>query len=500
MTIGLPVSRLIQTSVSLSPQAAQYANLSTPLIMGESAIIDTNSRLRLYTGLTAVAADFGTTAPEYLAAQAFFSQSPQPTSVLIGRWAHAASSGVLIGESLTTAQQALTVWQAFTAGQFKIQVDGAASPVSVTCGSMAGVTNLNGVATIINAALTTATVGATCVWNATYNRFQFTSATTGTTSKVKPLTAGVSNDISAALGCTAATGATEVDGIAAESAVTAVTIMDGLATSWYGLSTDASPDLVDADIEAISAYVQGSSNPHIYGFTTSEAAAINPSATSDVGYVLSTGTEPTRSFGCYSSQTPYESCSVLGRLATVNWQGVSTAINLMYQQMPGVTPENLQSSQAASLDAKRYNYVPVYNNGASFLENGWMLGPAYIDEIVGMDWLANQVQTNVFNVLAGAITKVPQTDAGNHQLATAAATACQQGVTNGLLAPGAWNSGALSTQGISAVASAGYFVYQPPVATQSVPGRAARQSVVFQIAAKLAGAIDSADLIISVNR
>lgn len=45
------------------------------------------ARIRFYTSLTAVADDFATTDPEYLAAQACFAQSPSPTQVAIGaKW------------------------------------------------------------------------------------------------------------------------------------------------------------------------------------------------------------------------------------------------------------------------------------------------------------------------------------------------------------------------------------------------------------------------------
>src|SRR5258708_30426385 len=104
---ALPISRLINVSVNLSPAAAQSQSVIHLLILGSSTVIDVVSRLRSYLTLSAVATDFGTAAAEYLAAVLWFQQSPQPVSLLIGRWAKTASSGQLFGGALSVAQQAL---------------------------------------------------------------------------------------------------------------------------------------------------------------------------------------------------------------------------------------------------------------------------------------------------------------------------------------------------------------------------------------------------------
>ena len=79
MANGLPVSRLINVTINMSPLAAQGANLNTALLLGSSAVIDTGERMRSYGGIDAVAADFGMTAPEYRAALLYFQQTPQPS-------------------------------------------------------------------------------------------------------------------------------------------------------------------------------------------------------------------------------------------------------------------------------------------------------------------------------------------------------------------------------------------------------------------------------------
>jgi hypothetical protein len=64
----------------------------------------------------------------------------------------------------------------------------------------------------------------------------------------------------------------------------------------------------------------------------------------------------------------------------------------------------------------------------------------YIDQVLNQIWFVNTIQRNVFNVLATTRTKIAQTDAALEILTKAIRQVCNQGITNGYLAPGTWNS------------------------------------------------------------
>jgi len=83
---NLPVSNLVNVEVNLGPTPAQAQSLSNLLVLGSSGVIDTTQRVRSYSTLTAVEADFGTTTPEYFAAVEWFEQKPQPGILYIGQW------------------------------------------------------------------------------------------------------------------------------------------------------------------------------------------------------------------------------------------------------------------------------------------------------------------------------------------------------------------------------------------------------------------------------
>ena len=365
MTQGLPVSRLVSVTVNLSPIAASYANFNTLLIMGNSNVINVTDRIRLYQTLAAVATDFGTSAPEYLASSLYFGQTPQPQTLYIGRWAQAATQGLLLGGPLTATQQLIATWQAVTNGGFKIAINGGAQ-TNITGLNFSAAANLNAVATIINTALTAATVAAQVTWNSTYNQFTFATTATGATAAVAalvPPTAGT--DISGTAGGfllgSSTTLSEIVNGIAAESAVASVAILDGVRQQWYGLMF-ASASIVDSDHLAIAAYIEGDGPtlPHIYGLTTAEAAAITSNDSTSIGYQLKQ-LGYNRTFYQYSTQNSYAVASIFGRAFPVNFTANNSTITLMYKQEPGVTPEPLTASQASALDSNNYNYFTAFN-------------------------------------------------------------------------------------------------------------------------------------------
>lgn len=183
MGASIDVSDIVNFTVVVSPTAIPYSNFGLPCIAGASSVIDVNQRVRSYSTLTGVAQDFGTSAPEYLAAVPYFSQTPQPNQLLIGRFAQTATAGLLHGATLTASQQILTNFTAITTGAFNITIDGV--PKSISGLNLSTALNLNGVASLIQTALQAQFASSTVTWGGTYYpRFDIKSGTTGAASSV----------------------------------------------------------------------------------------------------------------------------------------------------------------------------------------------------------------------------------------------------------------------------------------------------------------------------
>lgn len=499
MSAGLAVSDVVNVQVSLSPVAVGMRNFGAALIAGDSDVIDVRQRLRQYASLEEVAVDFGTSLPEYKAAAIHFSQVPQSNLLFIGRWARTATAGILHGRSLSASERTLSVFTAITAGSFKIAIDG--SDVSITGLNFSAATNLNGVAAIIADKLNTAKAGSSCTWDATYNRFNIISGTTGSSSTLGyGLAATSGTAIAGILGIAESIDTpAPIDGEAAETAVQAAEALANASSKWYALEWACSTFPSNSAYLDVSALIEGLSIRRVHGITITNSGAKDPLVSGslpeqlrDLGY--------NSTFCQYSSTNPYAIASLWARFSTVDYEAQNTTITAKFKIEPGVVAENLTETEAATLKSRNCNVFVNYQNDSAIIQEGVMSGGWYIDERVGLDWLQNAVQTDVFNLFYTTPTKIPQTDAGTHVITTTIANTLNRARNNGLIAEGQWNGPPLGQIRTGDVVPGGYYIYAPLVSTQSQADREARKSVTIQVLAKLAGAVHSANVIISANR
>ena len=607
MSLQLDISDIVPVSVIVSPLAAPYSNFGTMMVMGSSDVIDVTQRYRQYANINQVLGDFTNTSPEYLAALNYFSQSPSPSLLYIGRWAQSATSAKLHGGILAAAAQLLANFTSVTTGGFAIHMDGL--PRSITALNFSAQTNLNGVAAQIQTKLAALVSGSTCVWNSTYSRFEITDGSTGVTSVLgygKPptstgyvgfagmpsandtvtfngtvvtfvtsgatgnqvnlvagnvpgtiaallaflngsadtqlvkftyysdgvsklyveaaasgaggdsltlakngtnlsvsaatLSGGTATDVSALLALTAATGAlAPVAGMAAESCLSGAQALANASSQWYALMVATATPPSDSDNIAIAAYILASNRQRIYCITIQSTTCLDPSQTADLASVLAASRNK-RVFWQYSSSNAYAVASLFGRAATVNFAANNSTITLMFKQEPGITPESLTETQAATIKAKGGNVFVNYDNNTAILQPGQMSNGYFMDEVHGLDWLSNAIQTDVFNLFYQSSTKIPQTDSGVHLVVNQINDTLSRAVANGLVAPGVWNAGGFGQLLQGNTLSSGFYVYAPPIATQSQADRETRACPPIQIAAKLAGAIHSTPIVLNVNR
>jgi hypothetical protein len=488
---ALSVSDIVVVELNISPTAAAQRNFGSLLIMGDSGVINTQDRYRLYASAAGVAADFGANAPEALAADIYFDQTPQPAQVYVGAWARTATHGSLLGEVLGATQEILSNFTGIVNGAMGISVDG--TPHALATLNFSAQTNLNGVAAVVQTALSGA---ATCIWDSVNNQFVVKSSTTGTASIVSPATApGSGTDVSGLLGLTAADGAESVNGIAAETFAAACAVMTSLTSAWYGIMCAAAAPPSDNDYIAAAAVIQGSTVSRIMGITTQESATLQQSSTTDLASLL----KQRRAFVMYSSSSPYACAAIFGDAFTVDFDGSDTMITLKFKQAGGVVAETLSETQAAVLKAKNCNVFVEYNNDTAIIQEGVMSDGTFFDIVHGADWLVNDIQTNAFNTMLQS-PKIPQTDQGVDILLCTVSNALDQSVTNGYVAPGVWTGPPFGSIKTGQTLPKGYYVFAPAIATQSTADRGARKAPKITAGIKLAGAIHSADIGLNVNQ
>lgn len=490
---GLSVNRLVNVTVNLSPIAAARRGFGVLMVAGDSDVIDGLERYRSYTDIDSVALDFGTSAAEYVAASLYFGQSPKPQTLMIGRWLRTATAGFVKGAVLTTAEQSMTVWTAITTGSMKITIDGVLKTLSSL--DFHAQTNLNGVATVITTALSSA---GTCTWDG--SRFRITSATTGVTSIVtyaEPTGSGT--DISALLKLTSTTAVGVVAGYAAETPVACATALADKSSAWYGLSFAAATTPTDDQLVDVAAFIETTTVSRILGITATNITTLESTTTTDIASRLKALLYK-RSVVVYSTASSYAVVSMMARAFSVNFAANRSTITLMYKTLPGIIAETLTETQAQVLQSKNCNVYVNYNNDTAIVQYGVMSSGAYFDEIHGLDWASDAIQNAAYNLLYTSGTKIPQTEAGINQIVTTISGVCNEAVNNGLIAGGTWNADGFGQLQRGQYLKEGYYIYAQPLALQAQADREARKSPPIQVAFKLAGAVHQIDVIVSVNR
>ncbi|MCL6442069.1 MAG: DUF3383 domain-containing protein [Alicyclobacillus sp.] len=105
------LSNIVSVTVEVSPVAVSASTLNLGLIVGTSTVIPTTTRTNIYGGTDdMLASGWAGTEPEYKAAQAYFSQTPRPNSVVIGRQDTTASETPL--QAVQACRQSNTNWYA----------------------------------------------------------------------------------------------------------------------------------------------------------------------------------------------------------------------------------------------------------------------------------------------------------------------------------------------------------------------------------------------------
>jgi hypothetical protein len=300
------------------------------------------------------------------------------------------------------------------------------------------------------------------------------------------------------LGLKAADGGHVVDGIAAESMLQAVSILASKSNDFYGIAVAiAAP--ADADILAVAEFVEAASPRKIFMVTTQDADTLSSTSTDDLASLLQAANY-NRTAVQYSSTSPYAAVSLFARQASVNFAQNNSTITLAWKQEPTIVAETISETQAAVLKSKSCNVFVNYSNSKAIIQFGTMVSGQYIDSIVGLDWLQNDLQTALFNALYESEDKIPQSDAGANQLVNVAHGRLEAAVNNGLAAPGVWNATGFGALKQGQTLASGYYVFCSPVAQQSSADRAARKCPPMLVAIKLAGAIHEVSATIRVNQ
>lgn len=266
-----------------------------------------------------------------------------------------------------------------------------------------------------------------------------------------------------------------------------------------GILIDEEMSAQPAAFAALTTYIQ--TLDKMFFYASSSAGDYAPGGLLDL---LRSGSK-TNSRGLYYNDgtaldTQLFSAAYAARGMSTDFAGSNTAQTLHLKSLAGVVADTTIDQTA--LVAAQTAGVDVYINIAG-IESLFTSGEnGFFDQIYNQLWLKFALQTAGYNFLRLTNTKIPQTEQGLEGLKNAYRQVCNQAVSNGFAAPGAWTSSTVfgdPTALIRCIKDIGFYVYSSPIALQSTSDRTDRKAPTVQIAIKCAGAIHSSNVIVNVN-
>lgn len=437
----MSLSQLINVQISANTVLPTAAGFGVPA----AVVYHTHNtdRIRYYTDLTGVTGDGHTVnGPTYKMVSKAFSQTPRPVKCAVIRKSNPpiqvltlTCTSALAGEQYT-ATFVDSAGASHTLGVASTGVpatDGASVATAITAFTLAGctVTHSGAAVTLTQTAGNPLDVQGLNVMSAAGSPlFTFLDTTADE---------GVASDLAAAY--------------AADP------------TGWYGFSLDSM-----SKAECVAAVAFAEANGKIFAGNNSDTIC-GTSSTADIFSATQT-TADARSYIQFSGSQlqSYAGMAILGNRLPVDPGSDTWA----YKTLATVPTDVLSATQITNLTAKNANYYVAYKS-VPITFPGVSPAGEYLDIVRGVDWLTDDIQTDVFALLVGS-QKVPYTDFGVDQIVSVVKADLKAAIRVGFL------DGGDETTPAPAVTA-------PTVASQSASNRAKRIFPGIAFSAKLAGAI-----------
>lgn len=376
----IPITDVVDIQITLENVPLAGEAFNTGLILGSTDVANF-PRLRFYSSLTSVAADYNSGTEEFKAAQSYFSQSPTPVAVAIG------------SRRPQTAQvSTLTINSEVDGTKYEFSVDG-----------------ITGTYTAIPSD-TPSTVAANLATNFNTNLAGsveagfYTCVAAGAVITVTAQKPGLGFTILKISGGALMTVATTTPNAGIAEDITAI-LNAGHTSDWYGLTIangDTDEPHQDADLLAASALIEALNPRHVLFSPQQDTNLVSTGVVFANAYLRSP-------WIFTANYDHYPAASLMGFYAASQ----PGAVNSNLKTLPGVTPDDLTSVLKTNIVNQNGNfYSQLLGNGeVDAVRDGRCPNAQWIDNLVGVDFIANSMTVDVLNYLR-AQPKVPYTDDG----------------------------------------------------------------------------------------
>lgn len=468
-TPPLSLADVVDVTVTVAPTAASANSFNQGLFIGPSPAIPSygaNSRLRQYaaaTFSTAMLTDgFTADSPEYLAAQIYFSQTPQPSYIWIGR-----QDLTAIADNGLAIDVAGTGWA--VGDEFTITYAGASNGIGRVTAAAGGVPSAIALVQ-----------GGTAYAVAAGDATTAISPATGTGLTVNVTALGESL-LDAAIACRAAS------------------------TAWFGLSVN---NPADADNLALAGWADPLWASTKY-YPWSSSAGIPAGTTGNIALQLQTlsyrceGIYATTQSGLYPNNV-YAAAGLMGVEMGLNTGLAGSYFTSAHKSIAGIAFEPLSETQFSAVKAAGFNVLGDFGGLYNMLEPGQLSDGKDSTFWLYIAMLASNIQIDTLNYMR-SVPVVTQTNTAQQQLIhNGPDQACALLASVGFIAPSVWTGVTLPIPSAANPAlktgqalPLGYVSFSAPYSQQSGADKSAGKAMPIYTMITTAGAVKS--VVIGVN-
>jgi hypothetical protein len=398
------VDRFVQVDISLETQVAPTASFSEMFLTDEDSVVPTDRRW-LRTTRASYTDDLPSGTNAFNFAQAFWSQKRSAQYLYLGRWVKTAEAPYYV--TGTTNGLTLADWVSVTDGTFTVQ-DNAGTPNEddLTGLNFSTATSVADIATILTAAIQA--IGAPNITGLDTAQFEFDnlgrlrllhSVTGAAAATLTIISEGTGTDLTGATYFDTANGFT-IAGLDAEEPTAAVTAIRDLNDDWYKMALRSESA---AQQQALAAQFEGLKKQVV--FVSGVAADKDPASTTDVPYVLASLNYKNSSV-IYTEHTVtatggWVDAAVDGTVlpateGTTAWSNESLSAAFSSGKASDSSAKELTTTETTALKDKNCNYIATAG-GITFLTPGLNSSGDETRTILGVHWLENVIQNDIFN-------------------------------------------------------------------------------------------------------
>ncbi|MYD94711.1 MAG: DUF3383 domain-containing protein [Chloroflexi bacterium] len=479
---------------SLFVYAGDASGTTRAAIVGDRA---RDLRVNRYDSLDDVAEDFASDHAAYLAAAAYFAQTPFPRALVVAGWVAAGAEDYILGATgYADATSLASILAAGSSAEFRV-AGGQSVTVDLAGVSGSGDTGFGNAAAAIQTALRTITSAPNL------SAVEVTYDTAADAFQVKgaigvDLGGVLSGDGAEAVGLD--TAATYHPGFPAETITDALARVQRVDDTWYWLLLSAD-QVASASLVAVATWLQTQPKQGVFAVTGPDVL-VAAEATSRAAQVADLGSE--RATLIWSAVADYKDASLAGLFSGTDFDARDSLPTAFGKALPGRASDMLTSTQRAELTRKRINTYEVVGGHAIVQTGVTVRAEWFTDTRYWLDWLIQRIQTTVFALLRGN-PRVALTVAGIGRIQAVIEDACQEVRRPGGIAPGpvpatvATQIRRVTGTDFGSTLSRGFLVHVGSLDDQSAADRAAREAPPVSVWVRDASAVHSLDVAIRLS-